>query len=66
MRKMYLDLSLRKNKNIAAAAVARELSCFIWGMMTDHISEDTELIHTCRDKSEVSLNNSDIRRQIKP
>lgn len=38
MRKMYLDLSLRKNKNIAAAAVARELSCFIWGMMTDHIS----------------------------
>ena len=38
MRKMYLDLSLRKNKNIAAAAVARELSCFVWGMMTDHIS----------------------------
>jgi hypothetical protein len=38
MRKMYLNLSLRKNKNIAAAAVARELSCFIWGMMTDHIS----------------------------
>jgi transposase len=38
MRKMYLELSLRKNRNIAAAAVARELACFIWGMMTDHIS----------------------------
>ena len=38
MRKMYIDISLRKNKNIAAAAVARELACFIWGLMTDHIS----------------------------
>lgn len=38
MRKMYIDISLRKNKQIAAAAVARELSCFIWGLMTDHIS----------------------------
>ncbi len=38
MRKMYKDISLRKNRQIAAAAVARELSCFIWGLMTDHIS----------------------------
>lgn len=38
MRKMYLDIAGRKNRNVAAAAVARELSCFIWGMMTDHIS----------------------------
>ena len=38
MRKMYIDISLRKNKQIAACAVARELSCFIWGLMTDHIS----------------------------
>lgn len=38
LRKMYLDISARKNKNVAAAAVARELACFIWGMMTDHIS----------------------------
>ncbi|MBE6018691.1 MAG: IS110 family transposase [Lachnospiraceae bacterium] len=38
MRKMYKDISQRKNKNVAAAAVARELACFIWGMMTDHIS----------------------------
>lgn len=38
LRKKYLSLALTKNKNIAAAAVARELNCFIWGMMTDHIS----------------------------
>ena len=38
MRKMYIDISLRKNKQIAAAAVARELSCFIWGLMTGHTS----------------------------
>lgn len=37
MRKMYIELSLRKNSNIAAAAAARELACFIWGLMTDHI-----------------------------
>lgn len=26
-----------KNKNVATAAVARELACFVWGMMTDNI-----------------------------
>ena len=27
-----------KKKNVAVAAVARELACFIWGMMTGNIS----------------------------
>lgn len=27
-----------KARNIAVAAVARELACFIWGMMTDNVS----------------------------
>ena len=27
-----------KKRNVAVAAVARELACFIWGMMTDDIS----------------------------
>ena len=27
-----------KKKNVAVAAIARELACFIWGMMTDNIS----------------------------
>ena len=26
-----------KKRNMAVAAIARELACFIWGMMTDHI-----------------------------
>ncbi len=26
-----------KKRNVAAAAVARELACFVWGMMTDNI-----------------------------
>lgn len=30
-----------KKRNIAVAAIARELACFIWGMMTDHISMQT-------------------------
>ena len=27
-----------KKKNVAVAAVARELACFIWGIMTDNIA----------------------------
>ena len=27
-----------KTKNVAVAAVARELACFVWGMMTENIS----------------------------
>ena len=30
-----------KKRNVAVAAVARELACFIWGMMTDNISMKT-------------------------
>ncbi len=31
----HLTLKLKKKRNIAIAAVARELCCFIWGMMTE-------------------------------
>jgi transposase len=27
-----------KQRNVAVTAVARELACFVWGMMTDHIA----------------------------
>jgi len=27
-----------KKQNVAVAAIARELACFIWGMMTGNIS----------------------------
>lgn len=26
-----------KKRNVAVAAIARELACFVWGMMTDNI-----------------------------
>lgn len=26
-----------KKANVAKTAIARELACFMWGMMTDHI-----------------------------
>ncbi len=40
LRRKYYHLVLRKNKrtNVAKTAVARELACFIWGMMTGNIA----------------------------
>ena len=38
LRSKYYRLTRHgKKRNIAVAAVARELACFIWGMMTDNI-----------------------------
>ena len=37
-RKYYKMINRGKKKNVAVAAVARELACFVWGMMTDNIS----------------------------
>lgn len=34
----YRFMRHEKKKNVAVAAIARELACFIWGMMTDNIS----------------------------
>ena len=37
-RKAYhLILGENKKRNIAVVAIARELACFVWGMMTDHV-----------------------------
>ena len=40
LRRKYMKMVLVKNKrsNVAKTAVARELACFIWGMMTDNIA----------------------------
>ena len=35
-RKYYRMIHKKKNRNVAVTAVARELACFIWGMMTNH------------------------------
>ena len=36
--KYYKMLRHGKKTNVAVAAVARELACFVWGMMTGNIS----------------------------
>ena len=40
LRRKFYKLVLKNNKkhNVAVAAVARELACFVWGMMTDRIA----------------------------
>ena len=38
LRSRYYRLTNHgKKRNIAVTAIARELACFVWGMMTDHI-----------------------------
>lgn len=37
----YKFIRNEKKRNVAVTAVARELACFIWGMMTDNISVHT-------------------------
>ena len=40
MRSKYYRLIRHgKKKNVAISAIARELACFVWGMMTDNIEE---------------------------
>jgi len=38
LKRKYYRVLFRSNKNKATTAVARELACFIWGMMTDNIA----------------------------
>lgn len=40
LRRRYYKMVLGKSKkaNVTKTAIARELACFIWGMMTDHIA----------------------------
>lgn len=39
LRRKYYRMVLKNNKktNVAKTAVARELSCFMWGMMTGNL-----------------------------
>lgn len=39
--KYYRMIRHEKKKNVAVAAVARELACFVWGIMTDNIEPRT-------------------------
>ena len=37
LKRKYMRIALRSKSAIAKTAVARELACFVWGIMTDHI-----------------------------
>jgi len=38
-RRFYkMTLNKRLNRNVATTAIARELACFMWGLMTDHVA----------------------------
>ena len=38
LRRKFYRLSSHTKHNVAVTAVARELACFVWGMMTNHLS----------------------------
>ncbi len=38
LKRKYLRICLHSKSTIAKTAVARELACFVWGMMTDNIA----------------------------
>ena len=38
LRRKYMRITMRSSKKKKKTAIARELACFIWGLMTDHIS----------------------------
>ena len=39
LRRRFYNMTLKRNinRNVATTAIARELACFIWGMMTENI-----------------------------
>jgi transposase len=40
LRRKFYRMTLKNNinRNVAATAIARELACFMWGLMTEHIA----------------------------
>ncbi len=38
LRRKYMRISTRSKGNIAKTAVARELACFVWGLMNNKLS----------------------------
>lgn len=36
MRKKYMRIAMKSGGNVAKTAIAREMACFIWGMMTEN------------------------------
>lgn len=38
LKRKFYKLAFKGSHNVAATAVARELACFVWGMMTENIA----------------------------
>ena len=38
LKRKFYRIQFRSKRNIAVTAVARELACFVWGMMTDNVA----------------------------
>ena len=38
LQRKFYKITFRSKHNIAKMAAARELACFVWGMMSDNIS----------------------------
>lgn len=39
LKRKYIRIALHSKSNIAKTAIARELACFVWGLMTDNYGE---------------------------
>jgi len=47
LQRKYHRIAFRSKHNIAKTAIARELACFVWGMMTENISNVAEYPFPC-------------------
>ena len=54
LKRKYQRIALHSRSNIAKTAVARELACFIWGMMTEDISCENPRQGCCAPRSAAS------------
>ena len=42
-RKYHRMIAEGKNTNVAKTAIARELACFVWGMMTENMTKEVKM-----------------------
>jgi len=45
MKRKFYRITYHSKRNIAVVAVAREMACFIWGMMTDNVAQGEETMN---------------------
>jgi hypothetical protein len=62
LRRKFYRMTLKNiiNRNVAATAIARELACFMWGLMTDNIT------HPVKDEVEVPERANKVSAMYRP